>query len=167
MILGAKSKANLVGVHPLLVRLVERAIEITAQDFTVYEGVRTVERQRALVAAHASHTMDSMHIPAPDRLGGDAGIVSHAVDLVPVIDGQPRWEWGAIYPIAAAMVNAAFEQGVSDKLTWGSYWGKHVSDWARLGFTANDAKAAVLAYENWHKGPDFIDGPHWQIGRMV
>jgi peptidoglycan L-alanyl-D-glutamate endopeptidase CwlK len=163
---GDKSKANLVGVHPLMARLFERVIETSAQDFMIFEGVRTIERQRKLVAAGASRTMDSMHIPAEDRLGTGAGVVSHAVDAVPVLDGQPRWEWGLIYPIAAAVVNAAFEQGVADRLTWGSYWGKTVAQWGRPGFTADDAKKAVVAYENYHAGPDFVDGPHWQIGRL-
>ena len=38
------------GVHPDLVRVVERAIQITTQDFRVQEGLRTLERQAALVA---------------------------------------------------------------------------------------------------------------------
>ena len=38
------------GVHPDLVRVVERAIQITPQDLWVPEGLRTRERQAALVA---------------------------------------------------------------------------------------------------------------------
>ena len=43
--LGTKSRENLRGVHPDLVAVVERAIEITKQDFTVIEGMRTLQRQ--------------------------------------------------------------------------------------------------------------------------
>jgi peptidoglycan L-alanyl-D-glutamate endopeptidase CwlK len=166
-VLGKKSIDNEQGVHPVLVAIVNRAIQTTTQDFLVYEGVRTIERQKALVAARASKTMDSAHIPHADLLGSGAGVVGHAVDLVPFIDNQPRWEWGAIYPIAAAMVNAAFELGHQHQLTWGSYWGKTVADWGHAGFTDANAKAAVLAYEDYHAGPDFVDGPHWQIGRLT
>ncbi len=66
--LGAKSLANLEGVYPVLVKIVKRAIEISEVDFGVYEGVRTLERQKKLVASGASKTLNSMHIPATDRL---------------------------------------------------------------------------------------------------
>ena len=46
MKLGAVSRRNLIGVHPDLVRVVERAITITTVDFRVAEGLRTIERQR-------------------------------------------------------------------------------------------------------------------------
>jgi peptidoglycan L-alanyl-D-glutamate endopeptidase CwlK len=46
-VLGAKSRALLKGVHPQLIRIVERVIEISAQDFLVLEGGgRTPQRQR-------------------------------------------------------------------------------------------------------------------------
>jgi peptidoglycan L-alanyl-D-glutamate endopeptidase CwlK len=48
--LGSRSKKRLEGVHPDLVRVVERAIELTEVDFTVLEGMRTVARQKKLVA---------------------------------------------------------------------------------------------------------------------
>jgi peptidoglycan LD-endopeptidase CwlK len=57
-------------VHPDPVRLVERAIQITTQDFRGQEGLRTRERQAALVARGASRTMNSRHL------------TGHAVDLV-------------------------------------------------------------------------------------
>jgi peptidoglycan L-alanyl-D-glutamate endopeptidase CwlK len=43
--LGARSLQRLEGVHPDLVRVVKRAISLTDLDFTVLEGLRTVERQ--------------------------------------------------------------------------------------------------------------------------
>jgi peptidoglycan L-alanyl-D-glutamate endopeptidase CwlK len=52
------------GVHPDLVRVVERAIQITTRDFPVQEGLRTRERQAALVARGASRTMNSRHLTA-------------------------------------------------------------------------------------------------------
>ena len=60
--LSQRSLDRLVGVDKDLVDVVKRAIEITTVDFGVIEGVRTVERQKELVAAGASHTMKSKHI---------------------------------------------------------------------------------------------------------
>ena len=48
--LGNRSKENLKGLHPDLIKVVERAIEISDQDFTVIEGLRTTKRQQDLYA---------------------------------------------------------------------------------------------------------------------
>ena len=64
--LGPRSKMRLNGVHPDLVKVVERAIQITTIDFTVLEGVRSPERQRVLYDAGASQTLNSRHIPGAD-----------------------------------------------------------------------------------------------------
>ena len=98
--LGTASRAELRGVHPDLVKVVEHAIQITTQDFSVHDGLRTLKEQRRYVAAGVSQTMNSMHRTQPDGFG-------HAVDLVPYINGKLRWEWPAIYPIAAAVWQAA------------------------------------------------------------
>lgn len=103
--LGKKSKKKLEGVHPDLVKVVERAIEITEQDFTVLEGLRDIERQRELVNTGKSTTMNSRHL------------TGHAVDIAP---WPISWEWEGFYPIADAMKTAADELGVS--LEWGGDW---------------------------------------------
>ncbi len=46
--LGKRSIERLQGVHPDLVRVVERAIDLTTVDFTVLEGLRSPERQQTL-----------------------------------------------------------------------------------------------------------------------
>ena len=76
--LGQRSRERLQGVHPDLVKVVERAIELTSVDFTVLEGLRTVERQGELVAKGASQTMESRHL------------TGHAVDLGALIGGEVR-----------------------------------------------------------------------------
>lgn len=98
--LSARSRLRLQGVHPDLVRVVERALELSPVDFMVVEGLRTKERQRELVAKGASQTMNSRHL------------TGHAVDLAPWIDGMVRWDWPAFRPIIAAMRQAAKELGV-------------------------------------------------------
>lgn len=160
--LGQRSLARLEGVHPVLIAVVKRAIELTTQDFTVFEGVRTLDRQKKLMASGASKTLNSMHIVSADRLGIGKGLVGHAVDLVPWIDGQARWEWGAIYPIAYAMRRAAVEQGIADHLNWGGIWDRWMSD---LPGTEAGIKLGVSQYAARHPGPDFLDGPHFQLGR--
>jgi peptidoglycan L-alanyl-D-glutamate endopeptidase CwlK len=106
--LSSRSLAKLEGVHPDLVRVVKRALELSEVDFAVVEGLRTQARQRQLVQAGASQTMDSRHL------------TGHAVDLAPYIGGQIRWDWPPFYKIADAMKAAARELGVS--LNWGGDW---------------------------------------------
>lgn len=103
--LGNRSKQKLEGVHPDLVAIVERAIAITEQDFSVTEGLRSIARQRQLVADGKSTTMNSRHL------------TGHAVDLVPY---PVSWDWEYFYPIADAMKEAARELGV--EITWGGDW---------------------------------------------
>ena len=106
--LGATSLARLKGVHPDLVKVVKRAIELTPIDFTVLEGLRTKERQKQLVAKGASKTMNSYHI------------TGHAVDIVPLVDGKVTWDWKYYHQLAPIMKQAAKELGVN--ITWGGDW---------------------------------------------
>ncbi|MFN4092377.1 MAG: M15 family metallopeptidase [Brevundimonas sp.] len=149
--LSAHSHARLKGVHPDLAAAVRFAIQLTTHDFIVHDGVRTLARQRQMVAAGASRTLRSRHLVQPDGFG-------HAVDLVPYIGGKVRWEWKPLYAIAAAMREAAIEWKVD--LIWGGVWDRHL---AYLPETAAGLEAAVKAYCARHPGPDFIDGPHFEI----
>lgn len=106
--LGARSKSRLKGVHPDLVKVVERAIQITTVDFTVLEGVRDPQRQRTLVESGASQTLNSRHI------------TGHAVDLGAWVDDQVDWSWPLYHKIAAAMKEAANQVGVP--IEWGGDW---------------------------------------------
>jgi peptidoglycan L-alanyl-D-glutamate endopeptidase CwlK len=76
--LGARSLAELEGVHPKLVEVVKRSIELTTQDFAVHDGLRTIAEQREYVRRGVSKTMNSMHMRQEDGYG-------HAFDLVPYI----------------------------------------------------------------------------------
>ena len=103
--LGKRSLQNLSGVHPDLVAVVKRAIEISEQDFTVIEGIRNINRQRELVKTGKSTTMNSRHL------------TGHAVDIAP---WPISWDWEYFYPIADAMKQAAEELEVD--LEWGGDW---------------------------------------------
>jgi peptidoglycan L-alanyl-D-glutamate endopeptidase CwlK len=101
-----RDKARLAGVHPDLVALVEAARQQV--PFIVVEGMRTRERQAALVKSGASRTMDSRHL------------TGHAVDLAPTVDSEVRWDWPLFYPMAKAMKDAAKARGIA--LVWGGDW---------------------------------------------
>ncbi|GLQ72724.1 M15 family metallopeptidase [Vibrio penaeicida] len=106
--LGKRSRQHLVGVHPDLVRVVERAINITSVDFTVLEGLRAIERQRRLLSSGASTTLRSRHL------------TGHAVDLGAWVDGTVDWSWPLYYKIADAMKQAADELRIP--IEWGGDW---------------------------------------------
>ena len=100
--LGARSLERLKGVHPDLVKVVKRALELTEYDFSVIEGVRSIETLRAYVEKGVSKTMNSRHL------------TGHAVDLYPV--GRPT-PWDRCHNVAAAMLAAAKELGIH--VRWG------------------------------------------------
>lgn len=52
-----RSENNLKGVNPDLVKIVRRALQLSPVDFGITEGLRTVERQRQLVAAGKSYSL--------------------------------------------------------------------------------------------------------------
>lgn len=116
--LGFRSQQRLEGVNPKLVKIVQRAIEITKQDFSVLCGVRTKAEQQALYdqgrktpGPIVTWTLNSRHLPAKDGLG-------RAVDLIPnPVDWNSTAKFDAI---AEAMFAAAKEQGI--KLRWGADW---------------------------------------------
>jgi peptidoglycan L-alanyl-D-glutamate endopeptidase CwlK len=108
--LSQQSLNKLQGVHPDLVSVVKLAITKSPVDFTVIEGLRTLERQKELVAAGASRTLNSRHL------------TGHAVDLAAVVGKEVRWDWPLYSKLAAAMKDAALELKVS--IQWGGDWKK-------------------------------------------
>ena len=147
--LGSKSRQNLIGVHPRLIAVVERAIQITSQDFTVFEGVRTPARQRLLFNAGKSKTLKSNHFVHADGFG-------HAVDLVPWVQGRAQWLWPEGYKIAQAMHVAADDLGVD--LRWGGVWDRRLK-----ALDLYDLRGEVHAYAARHAGPDLLDAPHFEL----
>jgi len=109
---------KLKGVHPDMVKVVERAIQLTKQDFMVLEGVRTPERQKELFAQgrtkpgpKVTWTLTSNHFKQKDGYG-------HAVDLVPFpVDWNDLKKFDAM---SQAMFAAAKELGI--KIRWGADW---------------------------------------------
>lgn len=108
MILDIRSTARLAGVHPDLVRVVMRAAKLDAMSFVVTEGLRSIERQKVLLAAGASTTMKSRHL------------TGHAVDLAATVEGKIRWDWPLYNKLAAVMKQAAHDLQVP--IEWGGDW---------------------------------------------
>lgn len=153
--IGTASRGNLAGVHPDMVRVVERAIQITKVDFKVIEGVRSKEKcwenwgkgrsaaacaSIGIPAKYAQPTagkvtwllnpLNSKHTVQKDGYG-------HAVDLL-----AAPYDWKDMAPfnaVAQAMLQAAKELGVH--IRWGRDWDE-------------DGKAG-------EKGE--TDGPHFEL----
>lgn len=108
--LSQKSLALLRGVHPDLVKVINRAIQITEVDFVVIEGLRTLERQKELLKKGATTTLNSRHL------------TGHAVDIAPYVGGKISWDWPLYHKLAKAVKQAAKEVGVT--VEWGGDWKK-------------------------------------------
>lgn len=107
--LSQTSLNRLAPLHPDLVKVVKRAIQLSEVDFTVGEGMRTMARQRELVKQGASTTLNSRHL------------TGHAVDLIALdANGKVSWDWPLYYKIADAMKQAAKDVGVP--IEWGGDW---------------------------------------------
>jgi len=103
--LSQKSLDKLKGVDDRLVSVVKRAIEITTEDFTVLEGLRTKERQLELYNAGKSQTLNSKHL------------VGRAVDLGALNNGVISWNKEDYIKLAVVVKQAAKELNVNIK--WG------------------------------------------------
>lgn len=114
-----RSRNALRGVHPRLVAVVGRALDLTDVDFMVIEGVRTPERQKQLYAQgrtkpgrKVTWTLNSNHF-VNSRTG-----YGHAVDLLPA-----PYDWKNLADfdkVAKAMLQAANELNVP--IRWGADW---------------------------------------------
>jgi peptidoglycan L-alanyl-D-glutamate endopeptidase CwlK len=138
MALNKNSLLKMKGVHPDLIRVIKRASEISKVPFIVVEGLRTAARQRELLAAKATKTLNSRHI------------TGHAVDIVPILDGKPRWDWPLYLQLAAAVREAARVESVP--IRWGGTW-------SALHTIKGAITSAMLS-------KSFPDGPHFELPRQ-
>lgn len=152
MILNERSLKELNGVDYLLVACVKRASMKCPIPFIVTDGIRSKKEQEVLFKSGASKTMNSAHL------------VGHAVDLVPIINDKPRWEWELIYPIAEHMREAARDLDLD--IVWGGCWD--------INFTKTTDPAELLKEQYVKRRREFlkknnrphekvfIDGPHYE-----
>lgn len=136
---GLRSQANLIHVHPDLVRVVTLALRVSSVDFSIIEGRRTPARQKELYAQGrtlpgkiVTWTMQSRHL------------TGHAVDLLPINPQTKQGDWAFVrgFDLVAKAMKAA-----SDELAIPIRWG---ADWNGNG----------VPHE---KGEQ--DSPHWELDK--
>ena len=145
--LSKRSLGRLEGVDPTLVKVVQRAIELSRVDFGVTEGLRSIETQRQYVAAGKSQTMNSKH------LTGDA------VDIVAYIGSSISWELNLYDDIAQAFRVAAIENDLP--LKWGAAWS--VGDIRDYDGSMAEAMNDYIDLRRSQGRRPFIDAPHFEI----
>jgi peptidoglycan L-alanyl-D-glutamate endopeptidase CwlK len=117
MKLSPRDEAHLKRVHPDLARVIRRAAAIwphKGQVFFITCSLRTMEEQRKLLAAGATRTLRSRHLP------GKTNKLSHAIDLALKLDGKVRWDWPLFAQMAKTVKAAAKTEKVS--IEWGGDW---------------------------------------------
>ena len=107
-IFGLRSLKNLVGVHPDLVRVVERGLVLSPIDFAITDGIRTSSEQSELVRVGKSKTLNSRHL------------TGHAVDVAAYVNGTLTWDWECYELIAVAMKTASKQLTIP--IDWGGDW---------------------------------------------
>lgn len=95
-------------VHPDLQRVFKEAITASPHYFTITEGLRSRERQIALLAAGKSKTMNSRHL------------TGHAVDIAVFVDGKLTWNFPKYEEVAEHIKAVAKLCDVP--LVWGGDW---------------------------------------------
>lgn len=109
-----RSKQNMAGVDPRLIRIAEMAIEITRVDFGIPSdgGIRTAARQNELFKAGKSK-LDGYNKKSEHQSG-------KALDFYAFVNGKASWEKEHLSQVAAAFLQSASMLGI--KLNWGGLW---------------------------------------------
>ena len=146
--LSDNSLKKIVGIDSRLQDIVKHAIEVTSVDFGVTEGLRTLERQKQLVAEGKSQTLLSNHI------------TGKAVDLVAYVDGKLSWEVDHYAEIAHAIRAAAIKYNTP--IRWGAAWQIH--DIRTFPGAMKSAHQQYLDQRRALGKNPFVDAPHFEIG---
>lgn len=89
---GERSLKSLQGIHPNLVKVMQEAIKTSPIDFTITDGVRTLEQQKALYAQGRTKLgpivtyADGVKNKSNHQVKADG--YGHAIDLYPFFLGQ-------------------------------------------------------------------------------
>jgi len=117
--LSKSSIKNREGVHPDLIRVSDRAIQITTVDFGhgKLSGVRTAKEQNGLFKdgksrADGYKNLSNHQIPEDDEYG-------YALDFYAYVFGA-SWKHSHLAMVGAAFLQAGSELGI--KLEWGGLW---------------------------------------------
>lgn len=117
MKMTANDEKHLKKVHPDLARVIRRAADIWPhkdQVFFITCSTRTLAEQKKLIAAGASRTLRSRHLP------GKTNKLSHAVDLAVRMGKTVRWDEPLFVQMSKTIKTAAKAEGVT--IEWGGDW---------------------------------------------
>jgi peptidoglycan L-alanyl-D-glutamate endopeptidase CwlK len=133
-----KSLDKLIDIHPKLVQVVHDAMALQIMDFSVNEGLRSLDRQKHLVRDGKSRTMRSKHLMQSDNFG-------HAVDLYPSPINMAKVIKGDMQEVPRFGVLAGIIKTCAKRNNVTVIWG---GDWDNDGETLDHT---------------FFDGPHFEI----
>lgn len=105
---SGKSIEMLKNVHPALMELAFKALDLSVIDFSITEGVRTIERQKQLFKDGKSKTLNSRHLSG------------HAIDVFAYPTPSGSWEFKYYQDIATAFKNAS--EILNIPIEWGGDW---------------------------------------------
>ena len=112
--MNIRSMQRLDKAHPDLRRLMLEAAKKCPVDFEITETVRSPQKQAKMVAAGASQTLRSRHLPSPvDGL-------SRAADIVCLVDDKVRWDWPLYAKAAKHIKQVALDLNIP--IVWGGDW---------------------------------------------
>lgn len=104
-----RSLGNIEGIDYRLVILLGLMLEHSPYDFIVSEGVRTIERQKQLVAEGKSKTMNSKHL------------TGEAFDIA-ILDENGKVTWEKKYYVAFAEQFVRLANRLGFNVECGCYW---------------------------------------------
>ncbi|GJL40151.1 MULTISPECIES: M15 family metallopeptidase [Enterobacter cloacae complex] len=105
---SSRSESNLEGVHPDLIQVARRALELSPMDFGITEGLRSCTRQAQLFKSGKSQTINSRHL------------TGHAIDIIAYPTPAGSWDFADYELIASAFKQAARELNIA--VEWGGDW---------------------------------------------
>lgn len=114
--MNARSVARLDKVHGALRLVLTEAAKTSPVSFEISETLRSVARQRQLVDAGASMTMNSRHLAHPQT-----GLAM-AADIYCTVNGKLRWDWPLYAKAADHIKRIALERDIH--IVWGGDWRK-------------------------------------------
>ena len=103
-----RSKAKLETGDIRLQKLMNVAIKESPFDFSITEGIRTLKRQKELVAQGKSKTLKSHHL------------TGKAVDIAVWVNGKVTWDFKYYKEVADHIKEVARKLGYV--ITWGGDW---------------------------------------------
>ena len=113
-VFGRRSKENLKGVNPIMVK-VEDALRYSTVDFSVIDGLRTTQEQQELYKAGVTE-LDGLVKKSAHQSG-------NAVDVIPYVEDMDIWDVNSPevsklwLEVGRAMLRSAMKNGVC--LEWG------------------------------------------------